>query len=275
MLPFIGVVAAWMAALDETLGFLQRGRDKYFKAAEYFTLGVFSVFVAIVLAQYMRSNLAMNFSYRFYVPMYPMAILTLAWLLTPAFDAVRFHRKIRSWTYISVLVVLVFLSLTQVVCQMKWFVFKEIPFASQYETLISEMHRPAGKYLRARVPTTEWLVVHIDAGAIPFYSGLKTVDFGVLNDEYLAHHDLSIEERVDYFFSVDPGAVVFTSYDWEDVDHGPEADAIISDPRFENYTLVRKFDNSTGEDYFEFVFLRQDLVDQAKYNSLTLSYQYP
>jgi hypothetical protein len=89
------------------------------------------------------------------------------------------------------------------------------------------------------------------------------VDFGALNDEYLAHNkDASIQDRVNYFFSKNPGAVVFTTYEWNRVSHGKEADAIVSDPRFENYALVKKYGNSTHRfrDYFQFVFLRRDLL---------------
>jgi len=123
------------------------------------------------------------------------------------------------------------------------------------------MARPAGMFLARHVPESEWLIVHFDAGAIPFFSGLRTVDFGGLTDEYLAHNQsASVKDRVNYFFAKRPGAVVFTSYEWERVNHGHEASTIISDPRFKRYKLVNKFANSTGKKYYEFVFLRDDLL---------------
>ncbi len=271
LLPTFGVAATWMVSLDETRVFLYLNRREHLKIANLFTLGALLLFAGIVLVQYLRSNLVMNFSYRFYVPIYPIALLALAWFLSPSFEATRLHRYDRTWTYVLVLCGLCILLVTQVVFQMEWLITKEIPFTSQYETTLSEMHITAGKYLKRRVPVSEWLVVHIDAGAIPYYSGLKTIDFGGLNDEYLAHNkEVSLQKRVDYFFSKNPGAVVFTSYNWDCIDHGPEADAITSDPRFENYALVRRFGNSIGRNYFEFVFLRRDLLNAGKEKAIPI-----
>jgi hypothetical protein len=109
------------------------------------------------------------------------------------------------------------------------------------------------------VPDTEWLIVHIDAGAIPFVSQLPTVDFGGLNDERLSR-GMSVNDAVDYFYSFRPGAVVFTSYDWDKVEHGYQAAQITGDPRFEQYVLMRKYRTTSKKNYYEFVFLRKDLL---------------
>lgn len=144
----------------------------------------------------------------------------------------------------------------------------EFTFVLIHRTSNVEMNIQAGLYLKHRVPDSEWLVVHKDAGAISYYSGLRTVDFGAINDEYLAHNkNASLKERVNYFFLKNPGAVVFTTYEWNRVSHGTEAMAIISDPRF-NYKLVRKFGNSLGLQYYEIVFLRGDLLKKGEEMSL-------
>ena len=123
---------------------------------------------------------------------------------------------------------------------------------------------PADKFLRENVPANEWLVVHYDAGAIPFYSKLKTIDFGMINDEFLAHNkNINMGERVDYFYSRNPGALVFVSHDRDYVKHSGAADFIISDKRFEDYSLVKKFGSNAKDDYFQFVFLRNDLIRTA------------
>jgi arabinofuranosyltransferase len=225
-------------------------RFKYRNGPEIWTLGSLVLFCVIIVVQYVRSDLAMNFSHRFYVPLYPVALLVLAWLCTN----VSKHKS-------SISILSQFVISLQILLHC-WMMFaKEIPAALKNKTMLTEMHCAAGSYLKDRVPPQEWLVVHIDAGAIPFFSGLKTVDFGGLNDGFLAHNkNASVRERVDYFFSYRPGAVVFTSYEWDRVVHGSEAEDILSDKRFCEYALVKKFGNTTGERYYQFVFLRRDLL---------------
>ena len=231
------------------------------RRAGMLTVGSLVIFGVIIVMQYIRSNLLMNFSHRFFVPLYPIGLFLLLWFLSPLLDNV-LDRPV-AWPMRHRLILLGLLTIfsIQMAFHVNWLLKKEIPFAFKYKTRLSEMARPAGLYLERHVPESEWLIVHFDAGAIPFYSGLRTVDFGGLNDEYLAHNQsASLKDRVDYFFARRPGAVVFTSYEWERVTHGYEASMIVSDPRFKRYKLVKKFANSTGKQYFEFVFLRNDLL---------------
>lgn len=208
----------------------------------------------------------MNYSHRFYVPLYPVALLFLGWLLSASFETTRLNSHSRPWTHAAIMLVLCLALLTQTACHVTWLFRKEMPYASAYMTRQSEMHRPAGLYLRDRVPDSEWLIVHYDAGAIPYYSKLKTVDFGNLNDEFLAHNKLASQrsDRVNYFFSKQPGAVVFTSYKWNQISHGSEAATITSDPRFGQYALVRKYGNTAKKKYYQFVFLRRDLLEPGE-----------
>jgi arabinofuranosyltransferase len=267
ILPAFGVAVTWMASLGERKKLLVWEPGDCRRGASLVTLGSLVLFMGAVLAQYMRSALSMNFSYRFYAPLYPVALLLLAGIWSPAFEAVRSCPARRGLFQRAVLLGLCAVLAMQTWWQAQWFFLKEMPFAAGYETGIAEMHRAAGRYLRRHVPGREWLVVYIDAGAIPFYSGLRTVDFGRLNDKYLAHRRLApLKDRVNYFFSKNPGALVFTSYLWRDVLYEREAGdwrepkAIISDPRFGDYALVRKFADSSGKNYVEFVFLRRDLL---------------
>ena len=65
---------------------------------------------------------------------------------------------------------------------------------------------------------------------------------------------------IDYFFSVNPGAVVFTSYEYERLRHKRAAGAIVNDPRFRHYVLVRKYRSPVKAKYCQFVFFREDLL---------------
>jgi hypothetical protein len=48
-----------------------------------------------------------------------------------------------------------------------------------------------GRWLRANVPESTWIAV-IPAGAIPYESGLPTIDMLGISDEHIAHRDLPI-----------------------------------------------------------------------------------
>jgi len=261
LLPTMAVITCLILSPNEAW---KHFHQKYFqlqKRADILMLGSLVLFGLVIVSHYLQSNLFMNFSYRFYVPLYPIGLFFLVWFLSPLLGTGRLHLNTIQWQHRLILFGLGMIYLTQIVFHTKWLLKREIPFALEYETRLSEMHRAAGPYLKQRVPESEWLVVHFDAGAIPYYSGLRTVDFGGLNDEYLAHNkSASIKDRLNYFFSKRPGAVVFTSYEWERVNHGYEASAIVSDPRFKIYKLVRKFGNSTSKKYYEFVFIRNDLL---------------
>jgi hypothetical protein len=122
-------------------------------------------------------------------------------------------------------------------------------------------HTAIGKLLADKMPKEEWLVSYIDAGAIPYFSKLKTVDFGALNDVLLSRGKFSPQERVDYFFAKNPGAVIFTSMSLEKVDYGEEAAAIVADPLFMNYALFKKYPSPIpANNYHEFLYVRKDLT---------------
>jgi hypothetical protein len=142
-----------------------------------------------------------------------------------------------------------------------------------YKKNIESSHIPAGIFLKHNVPSNEWLIVIHDTGAIPYNSGLKTIDFSRLNNETLAQKQFDSTEIVDYFYSINAGAVVITSYDWEKIHqpwiYGDEAAAIARDPRFANYQLIKKYRTDISPDhpsylYYEFLFLRKDLAFALK-----------
>jgi hypothetical protein len=261
LLPTLAAITATGVACGGKWNRPRPGVLRFRKKADLLMVGSLLIFALVIAVQYMRSHLFMNFAFRFFVPLYPIALIVLFWFAAPRTEPGQRSGEANPEPGRLVLVIVMTFLISQMALHVLWFFRKEMPFAAKYRTRLSEMARPAGLFLRENVPASEWLAVHYDAGVIPFLSGLKTVDFGRLNDEYLAHHPrASLKDRVNYFFARSPGAAVFTSYAWERVDHGPEADAIISDPRFTRYRLARKFSNSTEKKYHEFVFIRDDLM---------------
>lgn len=236
-----------------------------------------AAFGAAVILLYLRSHLVMCYSYRFFVPIFVLALLAVGGILH------RTRVTLKSATIIAVLTaaqVSANVSDERVEAQKK--------FVTTYRDILQGMHIGIGRLLREKIPGDEWLAVHADAGAIPYHSKLRTVDFGRLNDEYLCRltplepdragregeaaggagaasgSDVPDSVRalvVDHFFLHEPAAAVFTSYRYQELDHGLEASRIVRDPRFEDYTLVEKFRTRSSNRYFEFLYVRKDYAD--------------
>lgn len=104
-----------------------------------------------------------------------------------------------------------------------------------------ELYEPAAASLveyargKAEVPT---LAVYPDGGYVPYRTNLPTIDFGRLNDRYLARATTKHQDVVEYFYAKAPDAVMFSHY-------GPdrlwnrEAREIMQDPRFAGYELLK------------------------------------
>jgi hypothetical protein len=239
------------------------GRSSGSAAASF---GIFGLFSGIVVAFYSVSTLTMNFSHRFFAPFYPVALASLASLAGRALDQSNdVSRGITLARKVSLSIVIAGLAL-QLSLNARWMVREELPYVRGYSRLLASEHIPIGGLLRNRIPASEWLVVYFDAGAIPYVSGLRTLDFGSLNDEYLAHSKkLTAEDRTDYLFSKNAGALVFTSFAADRPDRGPAASQelagrITKDPRFGSYVLLRRYDCAKWPNYYEFVYVRSDLL---------------
>lgn len=211
-----------------------------------------AVFVAACLLTYIKSHLVMNYQYRFFVPFYPLALLALGTVLLRAKKDIR----------------LVLLSLVLIVPQIVIntnanTIEASRIYASTHYDLLEDEHIRLGNYLRENIPPDEWLVVHADAGSIPYYSKLRTVDFGRLNDEYLSRKNPTREEAVDYLYGKNPGVLVFTSTDPQLVRHGAEAETITRDRRFGDYVYITRYASDRRPRYYEFLYLRSDLAKKV------------
>ncbi len=227
------------------------------------------IFAALVNFQYLRSRLLMNFEYRFFVPFFPIFLIFFGVFLNlglEALNGVKNHRPVKYWIVGALMVVLFAFQLSVNVNKLKRFMF----LRADYKSMMDDEHIPAGLFLKENVPSDECLIVIHDTGAIPYYSKLKTIDFSRLNDEVLLRGKLSSEEILDYFYSFNAGAVVITSYNWDKIYqpwiYGPEAELISNDPRFDQYTLVKKYQadvppDSPASGYYLFLFLRKDLYE--------------
>jgi hypothetical protein len=218
--------------------------------------------VASVAVQYLRAALIMNYAFRFWAPFYPLLVAALAVVASAALEALREREGRPRRGAVAAAAALLVAQL----CGHALFLPREREFAWQTARLIEDEHAPIARFLADRVPPGETIVVVVDAGAIPYFSKLRTIDFGGLNDEFLSRRfvDRIPEARVvDYFYAHDAAALVFTSNAWDHI-AGPEPAPITSDPRFERYVLAGKYRSDEHPNYFEFVYLRRDLVDGAR-----------
>lgn len=250
---------------EDTLGFLAKFASSYLRLPGLLALiyvswesvrkhrllvAAATFFTAACLITYLSSHLVMNYQYRFFVAFYALAILALGLIL------LRAERNAR-----TVLLALVLIVPQLMINTDRSVISYSRLYASGHQQLLEDEHIPLGNYLREHVPPNEWLVVHKDAGSIPYHSKLKTVDFGRLNDEFLATGNPDREAVIDYFFERNPGAAVFTSTSYEMLEHGEEADAIKRSRGFNlNYTLVARYSCRRRKRYYEFLFLRRDLA---------------
>lgn len=258
---FFAAAVPFLAESDAIWGKIRRRQFWSDMPLAPLALGISGLFAAAIMFEIVRSHLIMNYAHRFYMPLLPIVWIALAVCAAPSLRAlvsVRSAYPVRHRT--ATIVMLVLLAYQGLFHAAK--LRDEMTFAADEKTMLEAEHIAAGAFLREIVPPNEWLAVYMDAGAIPYFSGLKTVDFGAINDTALAHGTLTPKERIDYFFSRAPGAVVFTSEAGDRVLYGDEVAAILADSRFGNYTLVKIFRSPFVPErpYHEFVYLRNDII---------------
>jgi hypothetical protein len=230
------------------------------KKHKYLIVGI-GAFACVLALTYLPLNLMMIYAYRFYMPLLVLALVGLGAVV---------KNSAMAW---KTTLAVVFLVLPQINKHVDGLA-EEIEYAKGYKGLIENVHTAVGTYLRESIPGDEWLIVHSDAGAIPYYSKLRTVDFGRLNDPYLARRDPDIVRAADYFFERRAGAAVFTSYK-KQLDHGPESLQIKRDPRFGEYTLIKKYSCKERRNYLQFLYLRRDLADSLGIEIVDTEYDRP
>ncbi len=259
--PALGVAALHLAwprpALDRVRAVMWR-QQLSDRAVALCAVGLF---VAVVLAQYHRSLLVMNYAHRFFVPMLPVALIAIGLAASAGIQSLAAARKGARRRFRLAVASVAILAAAQATVY-GWQLRDQVHYTSDYKRSLEDQHLQAGHFLKETIPSYEWLIVHMDAGAIPYTSRLKTADFGALNDEVLSRGLLTQRQITDYFYSFDAAAVVMTSFAWDRL-HDPRAAALYQDPRFRQYVLVKKYRtaaDSRFRDYHEFVYVRRDLA---------------
>lgn len=255
IVPLLLAALLITASFRQSLGFIMQQYRPMLGALN--TVAVVSaLFVILSVTFYLHSNLIMNYAHRFFSPITTIIILWVAFLLNAGWNSV----AKRGGKLTRAVAVFIAIAITlQGGVYAKGYP-EQFHYTTWYSQTLADEHISIGKWINKNIPKDEWLTVHSDAGAIPYYSQLKTVDFGALNDENIIK--LNAHERVDYFYSYNPGVAVMTSFNENAILEKDKKQSymIIQDPRFKKYKLVKKYGSSARPKYFEFLYVREDLL---------------
>jgi len=231
------------------------------------------LFLGLVTIQYARSSLLMNYGYRFYMPYLPILLTGISVFANTHLDALVSAKSTHVSHFKIAMGCLGLISLLQA-ANYSYQMDEEWVHSNQYLESLNIEHRQIGVYLRDNLPANEWIAVYVDGGVIPYVSGLKTVDFGKLNDSKLARQRLSGGALANYFFDRNVGAVVITSRSWNRPELDDNLKAIVSDPRFGDYVLFSKYRTVQAHlrsTYYQFLYLRKDLAEtRSEHRELAL-----
>jgi hypothetical protein len=229
LLPLVVVVAAVLPRAIVP----QRSKLMWLAVASVLILGLFSW-------AYMRSNLIMNYSHRFQYHAQPIVMLWVGIVVAAGVTAVkRLHSRSKGLAGSASIVLALVLSASVAVGREQLTVERE--FASGYFLTLESEHRPAALWLRASLPSDATVALFPDAGIIPLLTQLPSIDFGRLNDVYLAREARSDADVVDYFFRRRPQALAIVCYPPADPAWEPAARRLLADPRMTDYQLQHRY----------------------------------
>ena len=239
---FLGIpfVLGWMGHL---LG-SSAEQSRVEKLLQNLCLGAF----ALLFIGYFRSQLFMNYGSRLFFPLLPLGLLFIVVLGDrPLQDAGQRQFKLfRSTLWVAGLI---YLSVMGV----KFLSLRG--WAMNYRAVMEEEWKPVATFLQDELAPGSTIICYQDAGWIPYATDFRTIDFGRLNDHFLAHGQPNTGSAADYFFGHHADAVVMTSYKADHFDYIEEALAIQADARFVRYELHAVYDNGRGYPYTQWVYL--------------------
>ena len=248
-LPLLAAGLLYVAELDQV-------REKWALRKLFFAwITPLSLFIAGCCLVYFRSDLYMNYASRFFAPFFPIAIIFSMVMGQVGWQHLRQAAPTHPQRYRTISRLLIALIIMQVgIYGFKW--KGELGFVNYYQSIVEDEYIPVANWLRDNLPPDATIICYLDAGAIPYYSGLRAVDMGKLNDAYLARNTLEQPAIIDYFYSRKADAIIMSSEDEKRYVYNDEATAIREDFRFSHYKLTKVFGNEAGFPYFQWLYVR-------------------
>lgn len=193
-------------------------------------------FIGLLTLFYGQSELMMNYANRFFVPFQPLIIIALA----GSWGTIR----IRSFPLSSYAILAGIYMLGAGIN------------AYYYELMERQEHAAAARWIAAHAPANATLMVVVDAGMVPYETGLRTIDAGGLNDVYLAH-ERDPQARANYLLEQEPEVVLLATGDLGISAAEATRQVMIRDPRWTGgYHLAQTFRRQIQFDYHQEVWIR-------------------
>ncbi len=218
------------------------------------------IFLGLVMFSYGRSQLFMNYASRFFFPYYAPLLIILAILGNDGWRVIQGSKKENPLVYRRILKMAALLGMIQLGIMGAKFK-SERQFVLNMDSIMKEEYLPVARILRSTLLPGSTIISYMDAGAIAYHTDLRCIDFGRLNDTYLARQQPDSLDVIDYFYKHNAEALIFTNLSPNRFDYLDEAFAIQRDPRFENYQLVGSYGNSRNYPYYQFLYFRKDLLN--------------
>lgn len=200
-----------------------------------FAFGAASSCLVIGMA-YARSDLVMNYSDRFAFHLFGLSLMIVMIALGELHRHWRFFAAapaIRRTTFFLTAICL-YLPFATGFGQWR----NEYNYRANYMRGVERHYVPIAHWLPKHVPATAKLAVYPDAGLIPYQTKLETIDFGKLNDQYLAREAHTAHDVVEYFFRRNPDVAVLLLSKGLDQTYEPAGNLLLADPRFARYQLM-------------------------------------
>lgn len=191
---------------------------------------------AVVGASYVRSDLVMNYSERFAYHFFGLSSLLVLLAVGEVhrhFRSIVAPRALRSCIFVLVAVCL-YLPVANALEQLP----RERIYRASYSLGTNTHYIPIAHWLKEHFPPHATLAVYPDAGIVPYSTRLRTIDFGKLNDTYLARTARDPSAVVEYFFRQNPDALMIHLVRGFDKTYDEAGDRLLADPRFSQYRLT-------------------------------------
>jgi arabinofuranosyltransferase len=231
-------VAAGLAILTKAAGANPETEAPWSTAARTsrrLLLGCSLLIASVVTVSYSRSALAMNFSERFLFHFFGLFMLVLQLTLDAT---LRRLKHIGAWRprLAPLVTAIVVSSYVSMAVHAVTIAAPGRALRASYAASMQDRYVPIARWLKDNLPGDALLACYPDAGIVPYLTGLRTVDFGRLNDRYLAREALTAQDVVEYFFKRDPDALVLSHIKHHAFDKA--ADLLLEDVRFSRFERV-------------------------------------
>lgn len=240
IIKYIGIFVLPILLFDFYLSYKNKN---CFKIYLYFLIVILSIFYLFA-----NTNI-MGFALRFYFPIFILLMISMITL--------------EQFKYKEIIISSMLLMNYSLINKDE--INNETEFlVKQYGAGLVKAHVAIGKDLNLLFPNNkkDFIAVFNDAGAIPYYSSINTIDAGFLNNKYLTNYKNNTGMiDLKYVFEKQPIAIVLTEK--RDLISFSEGKLLASNSFFNsNYTLYKSY--PFFSDIYEHVFIRNDIYNLQK-----------